>query len=160
MAKQINSVNDFCERITPTLATATFDQKRRLVELLIDQVVVTDDEIEIRYVIPLDSKSEDDRFCHLRKDYRSHPPRGGRGVMPYGMLNNSSAVTRRSLNTRWSSSVAVMSLVMALSVVRIRLIYWPWLYGWLRPLRPLEGWVYRKLRAPPPRPGPPKAKTG
>jgi glycosyltransferase involved in cell wall biosynthesis len=46
------------------------------------------------------------------------------------------------------------SLVMFLSVVRIWLIYSPRLYRLLRPLRPLEGWVYRKLRAPPPRPGP------
>jgi glycosyltransferase involved in cell wall biosynthesis len=45
------------------------------------------------------------------------------------------------------------SLTMFLSVVRIRLIYSP-LYKWLRPLRPLEGWVYRKLRQPQPRPGP------
>ena len=46
------------------------------------------------------------------------------------------------------------SFVMFLSVLRIRIIYWPWLYKLLRPLRPLEGWVYRKLRAPQPRPGP------
>lgn len=45
------------------------------------------------------------------------------------------------------------SLTMFLSVVRIRLIYSPF-YKWLRPLRPLEGWVYRKLRAPRPLPGP------
>jgi glycosyltransferase involved in cell wall biosynthesis len=42
------------------------------------------------------------------------------------------------------------SLVMFLSVVRLRLIYSPF-YRWLWPLRPLEVWVYRKLRAPPPR---------
>jgi hypothetical protein len=42
-------------------------------------------------------------------------------------------------------------------VVRLRLIYSP-LYNWLRPLRPLEGWIYRKLRAPQPLPGPPAAK--
>jgi len=46
------------------------------------------------------------------------------------------------------------SLVMFLSVLRIRLIYSPF-YIWLRPLRPLEGWVYRKLQAPQPLPGPP-----
>jgi glycosyltransferase involved in cell wall biosynthesis len=40
------------------------------------------------------------------------------------------------------------SLTMFLSVVRVRLIYWPWIYRFLRPLRPLEGWVYGKLRAP------------
>jgi dolichol-phosphate mannosyltransferase len=45
------------------------------------------------------------------------------------------------------------SFVMFLSAVRIRLIYSPF-YEWLRPLRPLEGWIYRKLRAPRPRPGP------
>ncbi len=44
-------------------------------------------------------------------------------------------------------------VVMFLSVVRIRLIYSP-LYNWLRPLRPLEGWVYEKLHEPQPLPGP------
>ena len=39
---------------------------------------------------------------------------------------------------------------MLLSVIRIRLIYWPWLYRLLRPLRPLEVWLYKKLRAPQP----------
>ncbi len=46
------------------------------------------------------------------------------------------------------------SLTMFLSAVRIRLIYSPF-YEWLRPLRPLEGWIYRKLHQPQPRPGPP-----
>lgn len=45
------------------------------------------------------------------------------------------------------------SLNMLLSLVRLRLLYSPF-YNWLRPLRPLEAWVYRKLNAPPPRPGP------
>ena len=42
------------------------------------------------------------------------------------------------------------SLAMFLSVVRVRLIYWPWVYKLFRPLRPVEGWVYKKLRAPQP----------
>ncbi len=45
------------------------------------------------------------------------------------------------------------SLTMFLSTLRVRLIYSPF-YRWLRPLRPLEGWIYKKLRAPPPLPGP------
>ena len=49
--------------------------------------------------------------------------------------------------------------VMFLSVVRIRIIYLPWLYKMLRPLRPLEAWIYRKLRAPAPRPGPDRLKS-
>ena len=46
------------------------------------------------------------------------------------------------------------SLTMFLSTVRVRLIYSPF-YKLLRPLRPVEGWIYRRLRAPQPLPGPP-----
>jgi len=42
------------------------------------------------------------------------------------------------------------SLNMLLSLVRLRLLFSPF-YVWLRPLRPLEAWVYRKLNAPAPR---------
>jgi site-specific DNA recombinase len=48
---------------------ADFAQRRQLVELLIDRVVVTEDEVEIRYVVPLSPDGERGRFCHLRKDY-------------------------------------------------------------------------------------------
>lgn len=53
------------------------------------------------------------------------------------------------------------SLTMFLSAVRIWLIHSPRIYRWLRPLRPLEGWIYKKLRQPQPLPGPPRpGKTG
>lgn len=42
------------------------------------------------------------------------------------------------------------SLTMLLSVIRLRLFYSPF-WSWLRPLSPLEGWIYRKLRQPRPR---------
>jgi len=61
------------------------------------------------------------------------------------------------LGSKVTQSLLRSSLVMFLSVVRLRLIYTP-LYRWLRPLRPLETWVYRKLRAPVPRPGPERRK--
>ena len=56
------------------------------------------------------------------------------------------------------------SLTMLLSAIRIRLIYWPWLYQLLRPLKPLEIWIYKKLRQPTPLSGPdsvqgPKSKV-
>jgi glycosyltransferase involved in cell wall biosynthesis len=57
--------------------------------------------------------------------------------------------------TEWTDQIGskvVMgqtSLTMFLSVVRVRLIYSPF-YKMLRPLRPLETWVYKKLRAPTP----------
>ena len=66
--------------------------------------------------------------------------------------------------TEWTdkigSKVALFrtSFVMFLSVMRIRLIYSPmYRWRWLKPLfRPLEGWIYKKLRAPTPLPGPEK----
>ena len=47
------------------------------------------------------------------------------------------------------------ALAIPLSVIRLRLFYSPF-YRWLRPLRPLETWIYKTLSATPPRPGPPK----
>jgi glycosyltransferase involved in cell wall biosynthesis len=58
--------------------------------------------------------------------------------------------------TEWTdkmgSKVALgrTSLTMLLSIIRLRLIYSP-VYRQLRPLRPLETWLYRTLRAPLPR---------
>lgn len=54
------------------------------------------------------------------------------------------------LGSKVTQSLLRSSLVMFLSVVRLRLVYSP-LYNWLKPLRPLETWVYMKLRAPAPR---------
>ena len=48
-----------------------------------------------------------------------------------------------------SASLFRSSLAMFLSALRLRLIYSPF-YRWLAPLHPLEGWIYRKLRAPRP----------
>jgi site-specific DNA recombinase len=64
-----SSIEDFCRRIQAGLADATFEQKRTLVELLIDRVLVANGEVEIRYVVPTHPRSENIRFCHLRKDY-------------------------------------------------------------------------------------------
>jgi hypothetical protein len=54
------------------------------------------------------------------------------------------------LGSQVTRSILRSSLTMFLSVVRLRLIYSPF-YRWLRPLRPLEVWLYAKLRAPAPR---------
>ncbi len=73
LAGVAGSIEDFCERVRRGLADATFDQKRKLVELLIDRVIVTSEEVKIRYVIPTDPSSEQVRFCHLRSDYLPNP---------------------------------------------------------------------------------------
>jgi len=73
VAGLVRSVENFCQRVRAGLASATFEQKRQLVELLIDRVIVADGEVEIRYVIPTSSSSEHVRFCHLRSDYFGDP---------------------------------------------------------------------------------------
>ncbi|MDB6063844.1 MAG: hypothetical protein JWR26_52 [Pedosphaera sp.] len=66
--------------------------------------------------------------------------------------------------TEWTdkigSKVALgkTSLTMLLSVIRLRLFYSPF-YKWLRPLSPLETWIYKKLSAPRPLSGPPEDKS-
>jgi site-specific DNA recombinase len=69
MAGLAASIEDFCQRVQVGLENANFEQKRKLVELLIDRVVVKDGDVEIRYVIPTSPTGERVRFCHLRKDY-------------------------------------------------------------------------------------------
>jgi len=54
------------------------------------------------------------------------------------------------LGSKVTAAIFRSSLTMFLSVVRIWLVYHPRLYKSLRPLRPLEAWVYKKLRAPRP----------
>jgi site-specific DNA recombinase len=80
------SIEDFCERVRGGLTDATFEQRRKLVELLIDRVIVTGEEVEIRYVIPTDPSSEHVRFCHLRSDYLYHPPPRQKHEAPLSLL--------------------------------------------------------------------------
>ena len=65
----------FCRRLQPTLDQLTFAQRRHLVALLIDHVIVTNDQVEIRYVVPTGPKGESTPFCHLRLDDLAKPPR-------------------------------------------------------------------------------------
>ncbi|MCB8951281.1 MAG: recombinase family protein [Ardenticatenales bacterium] len=69
----VNHVEDFCQRIQTSLAQATFEQRRQLVELLVDRIIVNDGDVEIHYVIPTTTESEHVRFCHLRSDYFNAP---------------------------------------------------------------------------------------
>jgi len=63
------SMTAVLEQLRVGLGQAGFQQRRQLVELLIDRVVVTDGQVEIRYVIPTTPSSTQTRFCHLRTDY-------------------------------------------------------------------------------------------
>jgi site-specific DNA recombinase len=69
VTKLAEGITSFCQRIHPTLKRLDFAQRRQLVELLIDCVIVTDGQVEIRYVLPTGPAGETTSFCHLRKDY-------------------------------------------------------------------------------------------
>lgn len=74
LAGMVQSIEAFCQQVQQRLAEAAFAQKRHLIELLLDRVVVTNEEVESRYVIPTSPTSEHLRFCHLRLDYFNVPP--------------------------------------------------------------------------------------
>jgi site-specific DNA recombinase len=68
-----DGIQAFCQTVRAGLATATFAQRRLLVELLIDRVVVTNDQVEIRYVLPTSPDGPHPPFCQLRKDHLDRP---------------------------------------------------------------------------------------
>ena len=75
-------IEAFCQTIRARLATATFEQRRQLAELLIDRVIVTDGEVEIRYVLPTSPDGPHRPFCQLRKDHLDSPPGHRDGDQP------------------------------------------------------------------------------
>jgi site-specific DNA recombinase len=72
-----DGIEAFCQTVRTGLATASFAQRRLLVELLIDRVVVTDGEVEIRYVLPTSPDGPHPPFCQLRKDHLHSPAQPG-----------------------------------------------------------------------------------
>ncbi len=69
-----DGIESFCQTIRAGLATATFTRRRQLVELLIDRAIVTEDQVEIRYVLPTSPGGPHRPFCQLRKDHLNPPP--------------------------------------------------------------------------------------
>jgi site-specific DNA recombinase len=79
LATIAQSIEQFCAQVRTALATASFEQKRTLVELLIDRVIVTGEDIEIRYVVPISAERAPPPFCQLRTDYLPADPALDRG---------------------------------------------------------------------------------
>jgi site-specific DNA recombinase len=57
-AQLARHIESFCQRLQPALDHLDFAQRRQLVELLVDRVIVDDDKVEIRYAIPTSPKGE------------------------------------------------------------------------------------------------------
>jgi site-specific DNA recombinase len=74
MTALAQGIDAFCQGIGPTLDQLNVAQRRQLVALLIDRVIVTDGQVEIRYVMPTGPKGETTPFCHLRLDYLNGSP--------------------------------------------------------------------------------------
>jgi site-specific DNA recombinase len=72
-----DGIQAFCQTVRAGLTTATFAQRRLLIELLIDRVVVTDGEVEIRYALPTSPDGPHPPFCQLRKDHLHAPAQPG-----------------------------------------------------------------------------------
>ena len=70
LSKVTDSIEVFCAQVRPVLDLANFAQKRQLVELLVDHVIISDENVEIHYVIPTHPEGPHLPFCHLRTDYR------------------------------------------------------------------------------------------
>ena len=70
----VQLIEAFCQRVQQGFAELIFEQKRHLIELLLDRVVVPNEKVEIRYAIPTSPASEHLRFCHLRLGYFNVPP--------------------------------------------------------------------------------------
>lgn len=58
LAQLAAGIENFCQRLQPTLAQLAFAQRRQLVELLIDRVITDEHRIEIRYAIPTTPRGE------------------------------------------------------------------------------------------------------
>ena len=71
LSQVTESIEAFCAKIRPVLEQADFNQKRQLVELLVDRVIVTNGDVEIHYVIPTQPEGPHIPFCRLCLDYRS-----------------------------------------------------------------------------------------
>jgi site-specific DNA recombinase len=69
VVKLSQNITALCERLVPTLEQLDFAQRRQLVALLVDCVIVSDEQVEIHYVIPTGSQGEKVSFRHLRSDY-------------------------------------------------------------------------------------------
>jgi hypothetical protein len=74
-ARAVRHVEAFCRRVPEGLEAVTFERKRQLLDLLIDRMVVTDEDVKIRYAVPTSPAGELTRFAHLPLAYCRALPR-------------------------------------------------------------------------------------
>ncbi len=77
-------VETFRARVAGGLERATCAERRALVDLLVDRVIIAAPEVEVRYVVPLTGVAE--RKGVLRLRHRARPPGPQAAVLPYARL--------------------------------------------------------------------------
>lgn len=82
-----DGLEGFCASVRSGLDAAGFLERRALIELLVDCVVVTGEVVEIRYAVPTSRDGPRVPFCQLRKDYLYQP--------------SASSPSRNRCSTRW-----------------------------------------------------------
>ena len=97
-----DGIEAFCQAIRAGLATATFTQRRQLAELLIDRVIVTNDQVQIRYVLPTSPDGPHRPFCQLRKDHLDLPAGDSHGDEPGQRDRVHRQLRRHRPGTAWS----------------------------------------------------------
>jgi hypothetical protein len=65
------NIEDLCQAIRAGLQTLDFSGRRKIIELLIDRVIISHADIEIRYAIPLTGLSPTGKKETLRLPYRA-----------------------------------------------------------------------------------------
>src|SRR5574337_294451 len=58
--KLFDNIETFCDTVKRGINNASFEDKRKIVELIVEEVIVTDGKVEIIHVIPFEKK------CHLQ----------------------------------------------------------------------------------------------
>ena len=66
------NIETLCRAVRSGLQTLPFTERRKIIELLIDRVLISHDIIDIRYAIPLTGWSPPGKKKTLRLPYRAH----------------------------------------------------------------------------------------
>ncbi len=72
LAELSANVEELCQAVHAGLQTLDFAGRRKIIELLVDRVILSHDDIEIRYAIPLNSLTPTGKKETLRLPYRTH----------------------------------------------------------------------------------------
>jgi len=78
----VKDLRAFCERINTRIEEATFEEKQSILQLLIERVIVAEDTLEIRHVIPLNDPPGGSRYRPRRPNRRLRPD----GMHPVALM--------------------------------------------------------------------------